>query len=131
MAGVSALGLAQTIGTPIDVISQRVMVSPGYEVGKDTTTSSTARAGAKATSASTADKPRRFFSVSRFRASDAADSRGPKQGIFRGALPRGTVMATIRDVYARQGLQGFYRGYFASILQSGPSSGIWWACYGT
>eukprot|EP00039_Didymoeca_costata_P021094 m.343397 g.343397 ORF g.343397 m.343397 type:complete len:310 (+) comp22787_c0_seq1:285-1214(+) len=35
-----------------------------------------------------------------------------------------------RAVLARDGFFGLYRGYIASLLTFGPTSGIWWATYG-
>jgi solute carrier family 25 protein 44 len=36
----------------------------------------------------------------------------------------------LRDVLAKDGVRGLYRGYWASIAQNVPSSGIWWTAYG-
>lgn len=40
------------------------------------------------------------------------------------------LMAVAKEVYLREGLRGFYRGYFPSIVTYAPSSAIWWGSYG-
>ena len=35
----------------------------------------------------------------------------------------------IVEIYSKNGLRGFYKGYFISLLTSGPTSGIWWSTY--
>lgn len=39
-------------------------------------------------------------------------------------------MSVTKDVFRREGLRGFYRGYFPSIATYAPSSSIWWGSYG-
>eukprot|EP00802_Teleaulax_amphioxeia_P017607 Tamp_17769.p1 GENE.Tamp_17769~~Tamp_17769.p1 ORF type:complete len:386 (-),score=71.68 Tamp_17769:212-1264(-) len=35
-----------------------------------------------------------------------------------------------REILAREGAMGFYRGFFASVMVYAPSSAIWWSSYG-
>lgn len=35
----------------------------------------------------------------------------------------------IRDIFSSQGLAGFYRGFFTSVLTYAPSSACWWSTY--
>ena len=35
----------------------------------------------------------------------------------------------IVEIYSKNGLRGFYKGYFISLLTFGPTSGIWWSTY--
>jgi hypothetical protein len=35
-----------------------------------------------------------------------------------------------RDIYHRDGLRGFYKGFGASLAVNAPSSAIWWGTYG-
>lgn len=37
----------------------------------------------------------------------------------------------IRETMVNQGLPGFYKGFFISLMTYGPTSGVWWASYGT
>mmetsp|Transcript_24920 Transcript_24920/g.80269 ORF Transcript_24920/g.80269 Transcript_24920/m.80269 type:complete len:302 (+) Transcript_24920:63-968(+) len=34
-----------------------------------------------------------------------------------------------RDILARDGVRGLYRGYLASVMTYAPSSALWWSCY--
>lgn len=34
------------------------------------------------------------------------------------------------SVWRAEGMRGFYRGYFAAIVQNAPSSALWWSSYG-
>lgn len=34
-----------------------------------------------------------------------------------------------RQIYLRDGVQGFYRGYVASLCTYVPNSALWWAFY--
>lgn len=43
---------------------------------------------------------------------------------------RGAIGRVLRSVLAKDGVRGLYRGYWASIAQNVPSSGIWWTAYG-
>jgi solute carrier family 25 protein 44 len=39
------------------------------------------------------------------------------------------TIALIKEINSENGLRGFYRGYFATIITYAPSSAIWWASY--
>lgn len=55
-------------------------------------------------------------------AAAAATSQQPPQ-------QRGAVLRVVRSLLAERGALGLYRGYWASIAQNVPSSGIWWTAY--
>ncbi|CAK9302667.1 unnamed protein product [Gordionus sp. m RMFG-2023] len=42
---------------------------------------------------------------------------------------KGLSKAIISQIYKKDGLIGFYRGYFASLLSYVPNSAIWWSSY--
>lgn len=42
---------------------------------------------------------------------------------------RGSVSGVCRKIMRKDGLSGFYRGYFISLMSNVPTSGIWWASY--
>ncbi|XP_019933693.2 solute carrier family 25 member 44a [Paralichthys olivaceus] len=48
---------------------------------------------------------------------------------FKGRLTLGQTHAIVRQIFAADGLRGFYRGYVASILTYIPSSALWWTLY--
>ena len=63
---------------------------------------------------------------------------GRKRGTFYNQLdlPRealekkqGRAMHIVRAVYKRDGLRGFYKGYFASLPVYVPNSAMWWLLY--
>lgn len=35
----------------------------------------------------------------------------------------------MQKIYVKDGLRGFYRGYFASLAAYVPNSAMWWAFY--
>ncbi|RWS06031.1 solute carrier family 25 member 44-like protein [Dinothrombium tinctorium] len=41
----------------------------------------------------------------------------------------GFAVTVIRELYRKDGLKGFYRGYFASLSTFVPSSALWWMFY--
>ena len=42
---------------------------------------------------------------------------------------RGSLKAVCGKIMKHDGLSGFYRGYFISLMSNVPTSGIWWASY--
>jgi len=42
---------------------------------------------------------------------------------------RGSLKAVCRKIMKYDGMSGFYRGYFISLMSNVPTSGIWWATY--
>lgn len=98
--GVGAL-LSQTIITPFDVISQHMMVISDFKKGPTIPGAS-----------------RKFSSFTNpllIRRSESA-----KYGLS---------FAVVRELYRTDGLTGFYRGYFASIITYVPASALWWMFY--
>lgn len=41
----------------------------------------------------------------------------------------GLVVSIVKEIYRKQGLKGFYRGYFSSVMSYGSQSAIWWSLY--
>lgn len=41
----------------------------------------------------------------------------------------GLAMRIVKELYRRDGLRGFYRGYYASLCTYVPSSALWWMFY--
>lgn len=41
----------------------------------------------------------------------------------------GYSLPVIKELYKRDGIRGFYRGYFASLSTYVPSSALWWMFY--
>lgn len=50
-------------------------------------------------------------------------------GVDAHANKFGLAMEVTRKVYVRDGLRGFYRGYFASLCTFVPNSAFWWSFY--
>lgn len=44
-------------------------------------------------------------------------------------LHGGRVVPVVRTIHALEGWRGFFRGVFASMITSAPSSAIWWSSY--
>jgi len=42
----------------------------------------------------------------------------------------GSISDAFRQIYRRQGLRGFYKGSFATLLYEIPLNGTWWGVYG-
>lgn len=60
------------------------------------------------------------------------DSHGEKVnpfGINPNAKKSDLAMKIAREILKRDGLQGFYRGYTASLLTYVPNSALWWGFY--
>ena len=43
--------------------------------------------------------------------------------------PAGRLGQVVNDIWRAQGLRGFYRGYFASLVVYAPTSSVWWTTY--
>lgn len=97
--GVGSL-VSQTIVTPFDVISQHMMVISGDARNKNQTGS------------------RKFSSFANPLLIKRSES-----------LKYGLSIAVVRELYRTDGLTGFYRGYFASLVTYVPSSACWWMFY--
>ena len=93
--------VSQTIITPFDVVSQHLMVLGSSRSTKHNQATPTKMTG--------------FVNPL-----DIDRNRVSKLGY---SLP------VIRELYKRDGIRGFYRGYFASLSTYVPSSALWWMFY--
>ena len=50
-------------------------------------------------------------------------------GVNASAKKSELAMKIAREILKRDGLQGFYRGYTASLLAYVPNSALWWGFY--
>lgn len=98
--GVSAL-VSQTIIIPFDVISQHMMVISDFKRG--------------ITIPGASRKFSSFTNPLLIKQSESA-----KYGLS---------VAVIRELYRTDGVRGFYRGYFASLITYVPASALWWMFY--
>lgn len=103
LGGGAASIVGQTMTVPVDIISQHMMLL-GSRVQKD---------GAKNVNA-------KLASLQTIEVSDE---------MKRTRL--GAVMSIIRKVYKRDGILGFYKGYWVSLVVFAPSSALWWFFYDT
>ena len=87
--GAVASSFSQILGVPIDVISQRQMVS-GVSV----------------------------------KSNDGSGGVTKLRGYANGA-------AVFREIFRKEGVRGFYRGFGASVATLVPGSALWWGFYGT
>lgn len=103
--GATASFVSQTLGTPIDIISQRQQVSGLRHANftKDGTLSSASSSGARSNS----EVSNTVF-------------RGYRNGFH-----------AFKEILGNEGMRGLYRGYVASVATLVPSSAIWWGFYGT
>ncbi len=100
VGGGAASVVGQTIIVPFDVISQHLMIIGQKGVGSSSTSS------------------------------PARPSRQNPLSIQVEGRTKGQVVADItREIYRRDGLRGYYRGYAASLFTYVPSSASWWAFY--
>ncbi len=100
IAGAVATCVGQTVTVPIDVLTQHLMMD-----GQVTTATTRLRA--------------RYVVVKN------TDYVIPEQKV---RLRSGLTIA--RDMFQREGLRGFYRGYGVSLLTYAPNSALWWSIYG-
>lgn len=102
VSGGTASFIGQTLAVPIDVISQHMMLL-GQRVSKDE-----------------GKIDRKLAQLQTLKISE------------EGRLSRlGSVKEILQQIYIRDGLRGFYKGYFVSILVFAPNSALWWAFYDT
>ena len=103
--GATASFVSQTLGTPIDIISQRQQVSGLRHANftKDGTLSSASSSGVRSNS----EVSNTVF-------------RGYRNGFH-----------AFKEILGNEGMRGLYRGYVASVATLVPSSAIWWGFYGT
>ncbi|KAG8179671.1 hypothetical protein JTE90_017810 [Oedothorax gibbosus] len=93
--------VSQTLITPFDVVSQHMMVIGQLK-----------------------DKSSGNGATTRMQSLSTANVLGidPK-------LRSGLAASIVRELYKRDGLRGFYRGYCASVCTYVPSSALWWMFY--
>jgi len=105
--GATASFVSQTLGTPIDIISQRQQVSGLRHANftKDGTLSPSSAAARS--SGSSVEASNTVF-------------RGYRNGFH-----------AFKEILRNEGARGLYRGYVASVATLVPSSAIWWGFYGT
>ena len=102
LAGGMASVVGQTLSVPIDIISQHMMLL-GQRASKEERK---------------VDK--KLAQLQTLKISEAAR-----------VSRLGSVKEIMEQVYMRDGLRGFYKGYFVSILVFAPNSALWWAFYDT
>ena len=107
IAGGCASVVGQTTVVPIDIVSQHLQML-----------------GA------------RWHSTSSTTASNSVKKHTLKRPVHALEIPQealrskvGAAKAIVILVYRRDGLRGFYRGYFASLATYAPSSALWWFFY--
>ncbi|XP_064596418.1 solute carrier family 25 member 44-like [Liolophura sinensis] len=103
LGGGAASIVGQTMTVPVDIISQHMMLL-GSRLQKD---------GRKSVNT-------KLASLQTIEVSDE---------MKRTRL--GAVMSIIRNVYKRDGILGFYKGYWVSLVVFAPSSALWWFFYDT
>lgn len=103
IAGIFAVATSQLAGNPIDVLANRVMAAGGL------------RSSNRVVQA-TATLP---------------ESTAPAFNYRNVGLFNGGAMRAVRHILAKEGWRGMYHGYSTSVALNAPTSGIWWAIYGT
>ena len=53
----------------------------------------------------------------------------PDQGRSTFQLRAGPALDVIKDVYAKYGVRGFYKGYLVTMAVYPPNSAVWWMSY--
>ncbi|XP_029645941.1 solute carrier family 25 member 44 [Octopus sinensis] len=101
ISGGGASLVGQTMSVPIDIVSQHIMLL-GQRTSKKT------------------DVDQKLMKLQTLHISEKA-----RLSNF------GSVPEIIQQIYIRDGLRGFYRGYFVSILVFAPNSALWWTFYDT
>ena len=104
--GATASFVSQTLGTPIDIISQRQQVS-GLRHANFTKDGTLSPSTSAASGSSSGEASNTVF-------------RGYRNGFH-----------AFKEILKNEGARGLYRGYVASVATLVPSSAIWWGFYGT
>lgn len=97
--GVASL-VAQTVVVPVDVISQHLQILP------------------------VSNQLRSFHST--VKTVFVRPSVAPLDGVVDRISP---AKAIVSEIYKHEGVRGFYKGYFTSVITYVPTSGIWWLSY--
>ncbi|KAH9509718.1 hypothetical protein Btru_044330 [Bulinus truncatus] len=97
----------QTLAVPIDIISQHLMLMGRRNISKGS---------------SDASKDKRVqFKLSNLQHIHLNDNVSMSRF--------GAVQAIVSTIYKRDGLLGFYKGYFVSLACFAPNSALWWFFY--
>lgn len=97
----------QTLAVPIDIITQHLMLMGKREKSKNSDPLSTEK--------------RAQIKLSTLQHIQISESASKSRF--------GAVQAIVRAVYKRDGLLGFYKGYFVSLACFAPNSALWWFFY--
>jgi solute carrier family 25 protein 44 len=114
----SASMAAQLVWTPVDVISQRLMVQTNAKVSNPADNGScTARPTPNHAMCSPNPNHTPGSNL------DSSHRNGANSTNYRGGLD------AFRTIIRVEGIRGLYRGFGMSILTYAPSSALWWASY--
>lgn len=102
LAGGMASIVGQTLSVPVDIVSQHMMLL-GQRASKEER-----------------KVDRKLAQLQTLKISEAAR-----------VSRLGSVKEIMQQIYVRDGLRGFYKGYFVSMLVFAPNSALWWAFYDT
>lgn len=101
VGGASATLIAQTVTVPIDIVSQ-IMMMQGQVLKPP-------------------KKERASYIL--VKNVDYVIPKEKKKVKLRGAVP------IIREIFQREGIRGFYKGYSVSLMTYAPNSALWWMFY--
>ncbi len=113
--------VGQTIIVPFDVISQHLMI-----IGQMT---GSAPATATATAGSPGPNGQGSNSCNSSKPKPKPSRLNPLSIQVEGRSKAQVVADITREIYRRDGLRGYYRGYTASLFTYVPSSASWWTFY--
>ncbi|XP_076438973.1 solute carrier family 25 member 44-like [Babylonia areolata] len=100
ISGGTASVIGQTLAVPLDIVTQHMMLmGRRTEGGRD-------------------QVQRKLATIQTLHVSEQA-----RHSRF------GAVAAVVESIYRHEGLLGFYKGYFVSLLCFAPNSALWWCFY--
>eukprot|EP01138_Halocafeteria_seosinensis_P001532 gb/GECG01001570.1/.p1 GENE.gb/GECG01001570.1/~~gb/GECG01001570.1/.p1 ORF type:complete len:412 (+),score=19.02 gb/GECG01001570.1/:1-1236(+) len=137
VAASTAVCFSQAVSNPIDVVSQKIMVQSGSYT--DSTSYKKDRSKKHQTTAETqkihSPKTGNVASGGGTAAAQCnpRSNQGGAKRAFSTSATEGyrsvTISQVTRDVMKKDGLRGLYRGYIPAVVQSAPSSVLWWTSY--